>query len=119
MGPLAVIVTELLREWSAPPLTAAFECATAGAPTTAGTAGMIVGFVPFMGVAEAVLACCCDGIADPTTGGWDPFAITGVAAGFLEAPAAEAYDAVDEAVGVGAGLVCGFAGDVIWVSVGG
>ena len=47
-GALALMVTELLRAWSAPPLTMALPRATGGAAT--GTAGVILGR-PFMGAA--------------------------------------------------------------------
>ena len=72
--------------------------------------------MPFIGDGDDdEAACCCAGAgAEPTTTGADPVAITGVAAGFFGALAAEAYDAVATAgVGIGAGMFCGFAGDVM------
>ena len=74
-GPFALIVTELLRLWSAEPPFAAEElCAMAGA-ATAGTAGKTDG-LPFTSEIELAFACCCTA-ADPA-----PSAIAGETAFF-------------------------------------
>ena len=97
-----VKLTELLRSWAAMlPFTDEEPRATAGM-----AGGIWV--LPFMGDGEDdEAACCCAGAEEePTTAGLDPVAITGVAAGFLGAPAAEAYDAVAIAgVGIDAGML--------------
>ncbi len=124
---LEVMVTEPLRLWSgeAPLRAAELPWATAGAgATTAGTAGMIAGLLPFIGDTDDDLAWCgAEGATEPTTrGGWcDPVAITGVvvavaARDFRLAPAAEAYVvtvAEEAGVGIGAAVVCWLAVEVI------
>ena len=98
-GALALMVTELLRACSGPPLTMALPRATGGAAT--GTAGVMFG-LPFIGGAFEGLPFWAE--EPPTTGGWEPVAISGVDVGFLFAPAAEAYDGAAGAAGVGAGF---------------
>lgn len=72
---------------------------------------------PFTGDAAALLPCCgLPGADEPTTtgGGFDPCALSGVEEGFFAAPAAEAYDVAEEALGFCAGFwSCVLAGDVI------
>ena len=100
-GALALMVTELLRAWSGPPLTMALPREMGGVAT--GTAGVKFGR-PFKGAAVEGLPFWAE--EDPTTtGGWEPVAISGEDVGFLLAPAAEAYDgAAAGAAGVGAGF---------------
>ena len=97
-GALPVMVTELLRACSP---AAPFKVlrAIAGGTETVGMAGVMLGR-PFTG-GVADLPFWLEEAEDPTTtGGWEPAAINGVAVGFLDAPAAEAYDGAEEAEGV-------------------
>ncbi len=74
---------------------------------------MTGGLLPFKGDTDDDFACWTAGAAaDPPATRDDPVAINGVAAGFLGAPAAEAYDAVAVDVEFGAGMFW-LAGEVI------
>lgn len=100
-GAFALMVTELLRAWSAAPPFITELRAIGGGPETAGTAGVMLG-LPFTGAVAEGFPFCAVGTEEPTTtGGWEPVALSGVDVGFLVAPAAEAYDVVG-AEGVGA-----------------
>lgn len=107
LGPLAAMVTELLREWSEEPL-GVLPLATAG------TAGVTDVF-PFTGDVEVLLAFCAGDAEEPTTtGAWEPDVTRGACTGCFGAPAAEAYEAVVAELVAGMGF-CWFA-DVIWES---
>lgn len=65
----------------------------------------MMGGRPFTGEGPEDLACCAE--EPPTTTGVDwlePVAIRGVEAGFLDAPAAEAYEGAEAAEEFGAGF---------------
>lgn len=99
------MVTELFRSW---PLVAAVG-------PVVGRAGVIA-WRPFTGDADEGFPCCWppDAEEPTTTGGrFDPAALNGVAMGFLAAPAAEAYDVVEGALGFCAGVWSWFAVEVI------